>query len=181
MTDAPQRLAAVERVYRVRRILHHQQPVALRQSHDAVHVAGYARIVHHHDHLRALRYQRCYRFHRHVRILLTAVGKHHPRTLAQESDGRRHKRVRGNNHLVAGLQLAQHRTHLQSIRTRRTQQALPESVTLFEKRMAALREITVARHCHRAAHLFYIVQFSTRTIGLVKGNHHRSFFFSVQK
>ena len=171
MADASQRSAFVVRVDAVGCILHHQQVVFLGQRHDGIHIAGHARIVHHHYHPRLFVYQRLYVLRCHVRVVSPAVGKSYHCPFADKRDGRRHKRVRRHYHLVARLQVAQHGAHLQRIRARRAEQTLTESVVFLKESVTQLGKIAVTRHGCRMAHLLYIAQFSARAVWLIKWNH----------
>jgi len=139
-----ERLAAIERVHALRRVLDHHQPTSLRDLADAIHFAGDAGVMNGDDHSCSLGDGRLNQILVEVERVRTDVDKDGPRTGPHERARRRDERERGQNHLVAGLEIAQERGHLEGGRARRREQDAVDAQPLFQQSAAGLREATVA-------------------------------------
>ena len=117
----------------------------VRHLHDCVHVAGYTGIMDRHNDSRSGRDKRFQCLRIDVRIARHRVREHHFRSFAQKRQGCTDERITGNDHLVSGVQVTQHRTHLQGIGAGGRQQSLAKTVPLFEPSLTTLGERTVTR------------------------------------
>ena len=106
-----------------------------------------------------------------VRLVRPAVRKDDLRPAADERECRRDERVGRDDHLISGTDPRQDRRHLQSVRTRRRQQALLESVALLEERLATMRELAIARNLPAFYGLTDVLRLLARHVGSVEMNH----------
>ena len=148
--------------------------VLLRKRHNSVHVACYTGIMHRHDHLRP-RGDECFkRLSIDIGIALHRVGKHHLCPFAQECQCRTDESITGDDHLVSGLQVTQHRAHLQGIRTAGRQQAFTKTVPLLEPSLTGFGELTVSGQLTRVHRFVHVMGLFTRQMRLVKIYHKKN-------
>ena len=172
MTDTAQRFAAMERVDGVGGVFDHKEVMAPGQLHDAVHVAGYARVMHQRDRPRARGDQLLQLFRIDVGVQRAAVGKDDPGAPQHKSIGRRDKGKGGDDHLVAGADTRQDSGHLQSIGAGGGQQRLPETVGFLQQPLALAGVKPVAGYLPRPGRLDHRIDLVSGQIGPVERDVH---------
>ena len=144
ITNRTQRTALVSAHHALRRVLHHHQAVAAGNIHDGVHLAGHAGIMHRHDDLGAVCDGGFNLALVNVHGVGTNIHKHKCCTCQYESVGRTGKRVAGQDHLVAGLDVTQQCSHVQRGRTAGGQKHLLGMKAFFHPSVAFFRKLSVS-------------------------------------
>jgi hypothetical protein len=98
----------------LRRVFHDPQRVSARQRPDRIHLTADACVVHGHDHFRARRDRLLHESLIDVQRVRPHVDELQRRAAQQKGVGSRNERVRGQYDFVAGADVAQQSSHLQS-------------------------------------------------------------------
>ena len=111
--DGSQRPTVVGSVHRLRRIFDHEQAVPRGDLHNAVHFAAYPGVMHRKDSLGAGRDRFFNQLFVDVHRVRSDVDKHRPRHQSHDGIGSGNKRVGGQDHFVAGAEVAEHGCNFQ--------------------------------------------------------------------
>lgn len=145
--------------------------MAARDVHDRVHLAGDAGVVHRHDHAGAIR-DRSLDF---GLVEVHGVGAHvdedEARALRHERGRRGGERVARQDDLVARLEVAQDRRHLERARATRREQRLGAAGLSLEPFVAALGERAVAADLAVLGRLLDVAYFGPHVRGDVELDH----------
>ena len=113
VSDRTQRLALVGGHDSLCSIFYDQQVVALRDVHDGVHFASHTSIMHRHDRPGTRRDGCRYQSLVYIQCIRADVHKHRDPAAQHEGIGRGNKGIGRHDHLITGLDIREHRRHIQ--------------------------------------------------------------------